>query len=308
MPKKKVSKSKATKAKSAAKPATVSSPSVVLATRALSSLPALKAAARDAFRAQTRAQERADLGGQTKSAGVLREAGAWIPTMAAALDRFGAAIAYSKTRFAFYCESVLALSDAIAHATTTRSGSVTANARRDGALARAHEVRKDLRHALGDVTRGSDSAKRLATIDQRGQQDDVIASVLGQLADLADDVLASAKKDDGVAALVDGVLSAELVVEARDVAGDLTSAGAGRFTAGPARVQDPPEVNLAEGTVLAEMRVVKNAFERAHEKNASIPHLVPGPETRKVLASHAKGKVQPPALPPAQPSPPTNGA
>lgn len=43
----------------------------------------------------------------------------------------------------------------------------------------------------------------------------------------------------------------------------------------------------AEGAVLAEMRVARDAFATAHDRNPAFPRLIPGPATRGVLGTHA---------------------
>ncbi len=269
----------------------------MIATKTLASIAPLTPAARTAIGAQTTAQERADLGGRTKSDGVLRDAGTWIPIIA----KYRSKTRYGENRLAFLCESALELADAIAAATTGRTGASSAGAVRDGSFASARAVRGDLVHALEQVTRGSAEASAVADAARGADRDDELAESLGTLADIAEAFLAKAKKDAGAAALADGAsLAASDVDAARAAAATLVSSGAARVTAGNARVNDTPEVNLAEGTVLAEMRVARRAFENANAIDPTVPRLIPGPATRNVLASHAKAKVAlPPAAPPA---------
>ncbi len=282
---------------------TKETPTTVVATKTLASLAPLTSAARAAFLAQTTTQERADLGGRTKSDGVLRDAGTWIAQIA----KFRSKTRYGENRLAFLCESTLALADAIATAKTGRSGAASAGALRNGSIASARAVRDDLLHALQQVTRGSADAAEVADAARVAQRDDELAESLSTLADLAEAFLAKAKKDAGAAALAEGAsLTASDVDAARAASAALVSSGAARVTAGNARAQDTPEVNLAEGTVLAEMRVARRAFENANAIDPTVPRLNPGPATRNVLVSHAKAKAV--AAPAPAPVVATNGA
>jgi hypothetical protein len=296
---------KAKTSKPSIKVSTKETPATVVATKTLASLAPLTDAARAVFTGQTTAQERADLGGRTKSDGVLRDAGSWIPQIA----KHRVKTRYGANRLAFLCESVLALSDAIATAKTGRTGAASAGALRNGSITAARAVRNELLHALQQVTRGSAQAADVADAAREAQRDDALAESLTSLADIAEAFLAKAKKDAGAAALAEGAsLTAADVTAARSAAAALVSTGAARVAAGNARVQDTPEVNLAEGTVLAEMRVARAAFENANAIDPTVPRLVPGPATRHVLGTHSHGKVSSPVAPSAPVASPTNGA
>jgi hypothetical protein len=287
------------------KVSTQETPATVVATKTLASLAPLSAAARAAFTAQTTTQERADLGGRTKSDGVLRDAGTWIAQIA----KYRSKTRYGENRLAFLCESTLALADAIATAKTGRTGAASAGALRNGSISAARAVRDELLHALQQVTRGSAEAADVAEAARGGQRDDELAESLTALAEIADAFLTKAKKDAGAAALAEGAsLTSADVAAVRSAATALVSTGAARVTAGNARTQDTPEVNLAEGTVLAEMRVARRAFENANAIDPTVPRLVPGPATRHVLGTHSHGKASPPVAPSAPVASPTNGA
>jgi hypothetical protein len=295
---------KAKASASSPKVSTKETPATVVATKTLASLTPLTSAARAAFTTQTTTQERAELGARTKSDGVLRDAGTWIPIIA----KYRAKTRYGENRLAFLCESTLALADAMATAKSGRSGAASAGALRNGSITTARVVRDDLLHALQQVTRGSADAAEVADAARGAQRDDELAESLSTLADLAEAFLAKAKKDAGAAALAEGAsLTASDVDAARAASAALISTGAARVTAGNARANDTPEVNLAEGTVLAEMRVARRAFENANAIDPTVPRLVPGPATRHVLGTHSHGKTASPVAPSA-PVASTNGA
>jgi hypothetical protein len=62
-------------------------------------------------------------------------------------------------------------------------------------------------------------------------------------------------------------------------------------------------VNAAEGALLAEMRVARDAFAAAHARNPAIPRLIPGAATRAVLGTHARRAKEAPAAPAPAPTP-----
>lgn len=276
-------------------------PAEIVAANVLATLPPITDDVRAAFLSQTTPAERADLGGRTKSDGVLREAGLWIAKIQSARQTFGStAIRYRDARVAFLCESTLSLADAINRARGGRTGARTSNSRRSAALLAARRVRDDLLHTLGQIARGGPDEAAIADVERDLTHDDQLAVALKKLASIGEGWLASAATDPRIAALVSGAgLDATDMANARTAAASLSEAGAGRAVAGRALVQDTPEVNIAEGTVLAEMRAAKKAFDAGATINPAIPRLVPGPATRHVLGAHSRGpKPAPPPVPP----------
>lgn len=284
-------------------PAVVKSFATALATKTLATLPALTPAAREAFAQQTTPAERAQLGGQTKSAGVLRDAGAWLAVMTRALEKYGASIRYGEGRVAFFCEAILTLDEAMSSARGARTGALVSNARRNAAMRQARAVRDDLLPALAQVTRGTSVAAQIDDVERDLLHDDQLAIALGKLADVLEAELSRAAKDPKAKARLDGAtLTAADLARARGVQAALGAAGLERAEAGRTQHNDPPEVNAAEGTLLAEMRVAKKAFDAAHAQLATVPRLVPGPATRAVLGDHrgkGKGRRAGKAAPPA---------
>ncbi len=286
---KKTSKSKHKRAPAKSNKAPAASPSVIVASRVLRSLPALGDAARRAFDAQTTAGEQAQLGGRTKSDGVLREAAQWISAIDSAKRKFGGAIAYGEVRLAYLCTVLLDLADARESASGARDGAAKAAASREAALGKARAVRTSLLHKLEQIARGNahDEAA-LEAVESDTRHDESLASGLDKLASRADAVLA--RTDETTRALVAGAeLEASDAEQARAAKDALVTAGVAATDAGRRQAKDSPAVNLAEGRVLAEMRVAEKAFRQAHDQNPAIPRLVPGPAVRQVIGARPHG-------------------
>lgn len=263
-------------------------PAVALAVKTLSSLPALSDAARAAFAGQTTTEECAQLGGRTKSANVLREAGGWLAVINRGLAKHGEVIRYGTARLAFFCEAMLALDAAMVEARGARTGAVASGARREAAMGSGRAVRDDLRHALGQVTRGTADAATLADIERDLLHDDQLAVALGKLGEILSAKLARAEEDPQTRALLDGARLSRADLERVEAAREaIVAAGSDRVEAGSRSRNDPRDVNIAEGMLLAEMRVAKKAFDAARTTLAAVPRLVPGPATRAVLGGRS---------------------
>jgi hypothetical protein len=282
------------------------SAAVAIATRTLAVLPPISDHARAAFLGQTTPQERAVLGGRTKAIDVLACAGQWIAIIKPALDRDRSrnSIRYPTGRLAFLCEETLALADAINHARAGQSGSSKAAARINATRATARHLRGELIHALQSITRGTADAAEVAAIERRDTDTDLVGA-LSDLAALAQGWLDRAAREPEVAPLVDGVLMASDVAAATSAAVALGAAGMDKSDAGRAGGKDPPAVNLVEGTVTAELRVVYRAFEKAHALDGNVPRLVATGSLHAIFGSHAK---KTPATPPAPQAPPAKNA
>lgn len=297
------------KAKPQSKPAALpKNPAVRLASKTLASLPALSDAARAAFAEQTTPQERAALGGRTKSANLLREAGNWLTIINRAIAKDGGSIRYGSARVAYLCETILALDAAMNEARGARTEAVTSSARREAAMQGARVVRDDLLEALAQVTLGTSHAAELADIERDRRHDDQLAVALDELAGLLDRLLARAEQDAKTAALTEAArLSRRDLAHARAAREAIVAAGSARVEAGARLRNDPREVNLAEGALLAEMRVAKRAFDAARARTAAVPQLVAGAATRAVFGPHRSGRSPKGEMAPAAVVPPAEG-
>jgi hypothetical protein len=103
-------------------------------------------------------------------------------------------------------------------------------------------------------------------------------------------------------------LTPALVASTRHAGKALAGSAAEASLAGPRVARDSPLVNREEGGVLLEMAAAMEAFEEAHEDNAAVQRLVPGPSVRHALGYRPNGKASKqdaePADPPADPAPP----
>jgi hypothetical protein len=287
-------------------------PATTIATNALTIVAPLSTAGYGAILNQTTKEERADLGGRTKGDGVLRDVGDWITLIMYARSKFAPSVLrYGDTRVAYLCMTALALGDVIAEARGARGGATSAGGARVAAFAAARSVRDDVLHALEQVTKGSADASALADVERDLAHDDQLAIALGKLADLADAWVTKAGKDEGVAALVSGAgLTSDDAAAARNAAAALVGASVDAKGAGSRAAQDPPDVNAAEGAVIAEMRIARRAFEQAKKKDPRVPALNPGAATRAVIGTHVRKPAAKPAPVPPPPAPgpsPANG-
>jgi hypothetical protein len=234
--------------------------------RLLLGLPPLTQAQRSAFRSQFSDAQCDALGTRTKAEAVGRDARAWAATIDASLRKHPDVLRrYGKARFAWFLECIRDLYQAL-DAQRAARGSVGASKRQAGyAREAARAAREDLLEALEMIVGGSEAEREsLSAASGAARSNEEIARSLRSLADLAEGWLKER------------------------AAGDATLEGKGT-------ARDAPAVNRIEGRLLLEMRIVMRVFARAHERNAVVPRLTPGPGTRPVLRSRsaAGGKEEP---------------
>jgi hypothetical protein len=246
--------------------------------------------------------ERIEMGNRTKAPGVLSDGVSWAVQIDQSFTRYPAALDghYSKERFAYMLDRLVALDQALGGQGTQRDGT---GAKRDTAEEREKAARK-ARNRLIDKLE-SVAGKRP---DERRELDAAIgtAAALGEsilkLVKLGRSWLASAEPHTRILCKSAG-LTERLLSEALAAGDALTGAAAGAKLAGRQSGTDAPEVNLAEGWVLHEMEEAKRCFDSAHEETRIVPRLSAGRATRSVL-----GARKTPAADPVAPEQPGDGA
>lgn len=298
----KASKNTADKAKKPASPATTKSRAHEVIERLLVDQPSLTAAQRGAFSARHPDAACEEMGGRTKSEGVLANALEWTGPMAKAMKKHPQPLRrYGTARFTWFLESIRALADAREVQQIADGATGVAKTRAQRAQKSALESREELLETLEALVEGDDEARdavgRAAKITDKA---DSVVAALRALAALGRGWLA--RNDAASKALVDSVdLTLDEIAAAELAAGALDAAGADRTIEGRVVVRDLPAVNRAEGRVLLEMRGAMRIFANANAKNRDVPKLVPGKATRSVLAPRtaSKAKDDPVGAPPA---------
>ncbi len=290
------------KAKKPSSPKTTRSRAHEVIERLLADQPALGTAQREAFSARHGGAACEEMGGRTKSEGVLANALEWTGPMAKALKKHPQPLRrYGAARFAWFLESIRALADAREVQQIADGATGIARTRAQRAQKSAIESREELLETLEALAEGNDDAiavvARAAKITDKA---DTIVAALRALAALGQEWLA--RTDAAAKALVESVgLTLDEITTAAHAADALDAAGADRTIEGRVVVRDLPAVNRAEGRVLLEMRGAMRIFANANEKNREVPRLVPGKATRGVLAPRTAGKAkgEPVVVPPA---------
>jgi hypothetical protein len=175
-----------------------------------------------------------------------------------------------------------------------------ASATATGAAARAHADAIALRdQAIGLLKSGAARNKnQLATIDAAHVNTDV-ATALGELAKLGDAML-SDKKGGGQKRAAIFNLTADFIAELRDAKAAVSSADLAHV--GKTRAGDQAALDLEDGISLHFLGSIVTAFESAHDRDQSIPRLVPI-ATRRLIGAHSHGTRATVAAPPAPPAP-----
>lgn len=288
MAKKSKKKPSAKKTKGASKPRISTKPSE--AHRILALWPPITDVQRAAFEAQFSDERCTDFGTRTRSANVVKDALAFAHTIDEGLRKYPAALRrYGAARFAWLLECIVKLERQ--RDVMIAEGGDIAPARKnvEVAMSKAHEVRRDLIHALEMLT--SDHPLDVQELGRaiaapKGALD--LAQSLNDLAKLAYQWI---RRTDGESkALVASVDlqqgDVDLAWKAANELHEALERAAGRkMPTG----RDTRDVNKIEGRVLLEMRYAMNAFAHGHSIDPSVPLLVPGPGT--------KGALQPPKKP-----------
>lgn len=236
--------------------------------------------------------KRADLGTQTRSAGVIADALAYAIVIDQSFMNHAPAVRehYAPGRFAYMLDRLGALIEATEAQAKQRTGTTASRTT-------AQERDKDARHGRLLLIRklervaGDRAPERDALATARGTTQsptDLGASILG-LATLARDWTT---RSDAISKVLceDAGLTEEVVAQVVATAEALTGASTGATLAGRKRGTDDPQVNLLEGTVLYEMLEAKRSFEAAHKGNPLVQRLVAGQATRNVLGTRRSSK------------------
>lgn len=229
-------------------------------------------------------------GRATKGAGVRAEAVAWIIKMDA--DMSGPnrdSIPYSPARFRFFIECVGDLTDALSQQNAERNkaqGDKTLLATR---LEEAAVADKSIEQALARVA-GRRPAERRELDEASGAAATPEEKVVRtrRLVELGGKWLAS--KDPQIQVLVADAELTEQVIQNADEAASLLDDARSGARATRIDPRDKPAVNRAEGRVLFEMEFAMDRWNEAHDKNARITRLNPGPATRAALKGRSKPK------------------
>jgi hypothetical protein len=268
-------------------------------------LPPIDAATRAAFRSLATDAQRSELGTRTRALDVLADSVRMAVAIADALATLPElADEYTRPRFAYFLEAILALDARLAveasksgklgltraSAATGREAAVAVRTRLYKRLLRFGGRRVPLRNALK-------TAYGTAATPLELQQS------LARLADLADGYLAL--KDDSSRILaVNAGLTPTLVASARDAAEQATVTAADATLGGRARVTDSPLVNMNEGNVLLEMAHAMDVFDDASEEIAGVQRLtVTSGSIRRVVEGHRHASSGEAPAPPAAPGP-----
>lgn len=268
----------------------------------LTSLPTPTEAQRRAFRAQFSDTRCAALGATTRAATVEAEALRFVQGAIETLRGPAAeSVRYIPARLAWLLECVVTLTEQRTQDVRGRSDSSARKSERGVLEQKARLVSSDLSLALQDVAEGDEG--RLAALRNARAKvspaDDVLGLLDAHTAVLADwlqgdeavrTLLASARLDDGTLAA------------ARDAADALRRARSTANSAGNPQV-DGPAVNVVEGRVLYEMRLLRKVFSRARERTGDrrIPALTPAPALQRVFINVDRDEAEP-APPPAPPT------
>lgn len=261
---------------------------VAMVAAAVNGLPAPTEAAVRAWLAQYPESYTLTLASQTRAPGVLGEAWGWFQSARTALEgEVGKGIRYPLARLGFLGRCVLDLAGALEEDRKAKRSNVTLKQAKTAAEALAQAVLSELRATVREAAGRHPVMK--AELDAR-LAEAASASTVGELRALAallDEWLTHADAD--VRELVaSAMLSADDAANARRHADAVTLASTAR-RGKDTTDRDSPEVSVREGRLLAEMRVLRNAFinARAQRDDKRIPALAPGPATRAIFGRAA---------------------
>jgi hypothetical protein len=255
---------------------------------AVNGLPAPTEATGRAWLAQYPESYTLTLASQTRAPGVLGEAWGWFQLARTALEgEVGKSIRYPLARLGFLGRCVLDLAGVLEEDRKAKRSNVTLKQAKTAAEALAQAVLSELRATVREAAGRHDTMKK--ELDER-LAEAASATTVGELRGLAallDEWFAHTDAD--VRELVaSAMLTADDAANARRHADAVTLASTARRGKDTAD-RDSPEVSVREGRLLAEMRVLRNAFinARAQRDDKRIPALVPGPATRAIFGRAA---------------------
>ncbi len=265
----------------------------------LSALPALSDVERGAFRAQFDDEACRTLGATTRAAVVELEAMRFARVAHGFVTGPRASkVRYTPARMAWLLESLDALVDA-READVTARGKVQAT-QRDRTLAaeRASALTGELSLTLQDAAVGdAGRAKELNDTRALVTPTDDAPALLDALATVLESWLG--RNDPSLTALLSGYgLGPADARTAREAAAVLRTERSRAQGAGNATT-DGPAVNVREGRVLYELRLLRKLFHRASDRfgDPEIPRFNPSPTLRRVFTDERKGNEETPVPP-----------
>jgi hypothetical protein len=226
------------------------------------------------------------LGGETKSDDVRDGGFAWASEASKALldPSLAPHIGHSIGRLAWLVELLAQLEAAKKSARPRQDIGRTIRSSRDVARVQARRLRSRLASKLARVVRSDPVAIAAASVP--AHTDDELQRALETLAAVAERAIKKHAVLAESARLTQGdATAARAMATALANARDDVSVG-GR----DARAIDPPAVNLIEGRIVHELRVLRDAWREAREDGVALQPLVPHPNLRRVLGSHPKKK------------------
>lgn len=266
----------------------------------LASLPSPGDLQRRAFRGQFSAERCATLGTKTRASTVELEAMRFAQDAAAYLRRPEAVgLRYTPVRLAWLLECIGALAAARQQDVARKTAGSSLKAERSVAALRAAAIGGELSLTLQDLAEGDDSLRaELQTARATASPAQDVLALLDAHAHVLEGWLRGTPE---LQALLDAArVDASTLTEAKRAAEQLRSE---RTRAQPAgnTTADSPDVNVAEGRVLYELRLLRKTFRRARERGGdpSIPALNPSPTLRRIFLRADAGDTEE-----ARPSPP----
>jgi hypothetical protein len=250
----------------------------------LSLLPTPNEAQRRAFRAQFSDTRCAALGDTTRAAILEAEALRFAQGALEVLRGPTAAqVRYIPARLAWLLECVVTLTEQRTQDVRVRSDSSARKSERSVLEQKARLVSSDLSLALQDVAEGDESL--LAALRNARAKVSPADDVLGLLDAHTAVLTAWLQGDEAVRTLLASArLDDDTLAAAREAADALRRARSTANTAGNPQV-DGPAVNVVEGRVIYEMRLLRKVFNRARERTGDrrIPALTPVPALQRVF-------------------------
>ena len=261
--------------------------------RMLALVPAIGAEERMAFTSQFTPSACAKLGAQTRSGAVRECAVGWAARVLFAVtgsekDR----VPYSAARLAFVLELIVALDAARSANTKTKAVSGALRTARDLARQRLALLRKRLVALLLRATQGDDvTTAEVTQLRDQGNTDRGSAESVQRLAKVAHKILAGTKAQKLVAGSIG--LNASRVDGAEAAAKALLDAREGvALGASGTSQRDSTAVNLVEGRLLLEMRIMRASITEARQDGASLMALVPVAGVAHVFGSQKKRRAE----------------
>ncbi len=287
--------------KPSAKPTTSKAPAKKVApsvaVQLLAKLPPIDERHRQAFLRAFTEQQCEAWGSQTKAVNVAEEARKWLPGLFRDLGG-KRVMGYSLGRFAWLCQLVADLEDAIAAQSAGPADGATARLERSSAVLLANRARRELVAGLTSVAAGSSQMRKLvAAANDSSPTPHVLVASLVALMQLA----TRWRRNEELELVCDeSGVTAEFLAGVSSTMEALTRANERTYDA-PAQ-NDSAETNRIEGRVLREMQLARLAFSHAKENGLNVSVPVPGKALSTILRSSADASDERPTPPASSPS------